>query len=228
MTTWTLCIDTSTDVCAGLARDSEVVASAHVGDNHSHVELLMPTIMGLLADAGIGLSRVDRVGVGSGPGPFTGLRVGMATAFTLEVAGNKPVKGVCSLDVMAAQWRATAPAPDEFVIASDARRKELYWARYDQTGRRGEPQVTLPTALPDLPIAGPGVAVFAELLTSRMPAGAPTSIDAGFMAAHLSQLPDAGREPMYLREPDAKPPSARKSALAGSHRRLGPAVRRTP
>lgn len=226
MTMWTLCIDTSTDVCAGLAADNEVVAAAHVGDNHSHVELLMPTIMGLLADAGISLPQIDRIGVGVGPGPFTGLRVGMSTAFTLAVAGDKPVKGVCSLDVIAAQWRASAPAPEEFVIASDARRKELYWARYDRRGREGMPHVSIPTTLPDLPIAGPGVQVFADLLGARLPVGAPTAIDAGFMAAHLSGLPDAGHEPMYLREPDATPPSTRKSALAGVHRRLGPATRR--
>lgn len=223
---WTLSIDTSTDVCTGLAQDNQVVATRHVGDNHSHVELLISTITEMLAEAGISLPQIDRIGVGVGPGPFTGLRVGMTTANVLEVASGKPVKGVSSLDVIAAQWRASAPAPDEFVIASDARRKELYWARYDVNGRVGQPQVTAPEAIPRLPIAGPGVAVFEELLSARMPAYAPTQLDAGFLAAHLDQLPDVGREPMYLREPDAKPPTARKSALAGTHRRLRPAARR--
>ena len=220
MTMWTLSIDTSTDVCAGLARDGEVKAAAHVGDNHSHVELLVPTIMDLCTRAGITPADLDRIGVGVGPGPFTGLRVGMACAFSFEAAGRVPVKGVCSLDVIAAQWQAAGDAPDEFVVASDARRKELYWARYTSAGRQGLPRVSAPTALPDMPLAGPGVAVFPDMLASRRPLGAPEALDAGFMAAHLDELADAGREPMYLREPDATPPSARKSALTGRHRRL--------
>lgn len=218
---WTLAVDTSTTVAAGLARGGRTVARALVGDSHSHAELLVPTIEGLLARAGLSWAGLTAIGVGVGPGPFTGLRVGMTTAMTAGIAAGLPVKGVCSLDVLAAQWSA-AGAPEAFVIASDARRRELYWAEYRHGERVGAPRVGAPAELPELPTAGPGVDVAAGLLSGRCPEGAPTRIDAGFLAAHLDELPDAGLEPLYLRTPDAELPSARKSALTGRHRRLRP------
>ena len=224
-TGWTLAVDTSTVVTAGLARDGRTVASEQVGDNHSHVELLVPTIQAILADAGIGWTGLAAIGVGVGPGPFTGLRVGVATAVTAGVAAGVPVTGVCSLDVIAAQWAAQG-APAEFVVASDARRKELYWAAYRDGLRVGRPQVSTPAALPELPTAGPGVHVYPDLLAPRCPQGAPLGPDAGFLAAHLHELPDAGLEPLYLRTPDAAPPTARKSALTGRRHRLRPGAAR--
>lgn len=225
MTRWTLAIDTSTQVCAGLSGNGDQVISRAVGDNHSHVELLVPTIESLLAEAGAALADVERIGVGVGPGPYTGLRVGLSAAVTLSLVSGAPLRGVCSLDLIAAQWTATGSAPEEFVVASDARRKELYWARYRDGVRVGSPQVAAPARLPELPLAGPGVDVYPQLLGTRRPAEAPRSIDAGFLAAHLDELPDAGVEPLYLRKPDAELPSARKSALNGRHRRLAPARR---
>lgn len=216
---WTLAVDTSTVVAVGLAHDGTAVAAETVGDNHSHVELLVPTIGTVLARAGIGWDGLTRIGVGVGPGPFTGLRVGMTTAITAGIVSGLPVRGVCSLDVIAARWAADG-APDEFVIASDARRRELYWARYRAGRRVGAPRVSAPTELPELPTAGPGVDVCAELLAGRCPAGAPRTIDPGLLAARLGELPDAGLEPLYLRKPDAELPSARKSALGGRRRRL--------
>ncbi|RLP06406.1 tRNA (adenosine(37)-N6)-threonylcarbamoyltransferase complex dimerization subunit type 1 TsaB [Propionibacterium australiense] len=224
-TSWTLAVDTSTVVTAGLARDGRTVASEQVGDNHSHVELLVPTIQAILADAGIGWADLAAIGVGVGPGPFTGLRVGLATAVTAGIAAGVPVTGVCSLDVIAAQWAAQG-APTEFIIASDARRKELYWATYRDGRRVGQPQVSAPAALPEQPTAGPGVLAYPELLTARHPADAPLGLDAGFLAAHLHELPDAGLEPLYLRTPDAAPPTARKSALTGRRHRLRPGAAR--
>lgn len=225
MTVWTLALDTSTVVCAGLARDGEAVASRFVGDNHSHVELLVPTIEEMLARAGTSLRQVSRIGAGVGPGPYTGLRVGLSAAVTLSLVGGAPLRGVCSLDVLAAQWSSTGQAPEEFVVASDARRKELYWARYRGGARVGTPHVGAPERMPQLPTAGPGVDVYPQLLATRRPVSAPRGIDAGFLAAHLDELPDAGTEPLYLRIPDAELPSARKSALNGRHRRLSRAGR---
>ncbi|RLP08740.1 tRNA (adenosine(37)-N6)-threonylcarbamoyltransferase complex dimerization subunit type 1 TsaB [Propionibacterium australiense] len=222
---WTLGVDTSTVVTAGLARDGRAVASEQVGDNHSHAELLVPTIQVILAGAGIGWADLAAIGVGVGPGPFTGLRVGVATAVTAGIAAGLPVKGVCSLDVIAAQWAASG-SPRDVVVTSDARRKELYWATYRDGRRVGQPQVSAPAALPELPTAGPGVLAYPELLTARHPADAPLGLDAGFLAAHLHELPDAGLEPLYLRTPDAAPPSARKSALTGRRHRLRPGAAR--
>lgn len=218
---WTLAVDTSTVVTAGLARDGRTVASERAGDNHSHVELLVPTIQAVLADAGIGWADLAAIGVGVGPGPFTGLRVGVATAVTAGIAAGVPVIGVCSLDAIAAQWAARG-APAEFIIASDARRRELYWAAYRDGRRVGQPRVSAPAVLPELPTAGPGVRVYPDLLAPRRPGDAPLGLDAGLLAAHLHELPDVGLEPLYLRTPDAAPPTARKSALTGRRHRLRP------
>jgi tRNA threonylcarbamoyl adenosine modification protein YeaZ len=144
--------------------------------------------------------------VGIGPGPFTGLRVGVAAGHTLAAALNLPVRGVCGLDVVATEWVRRGDAPEQFLVASDARRKEVYWARYDHTGRRLDgPLVSAPAELPDLPLAGPG----AHLVTADV--AGPDAIDAGLLAA--VNLPDAGLEPLYLRRPDAEVPTRVKSTL---------------
>ncbi len=213
----TLAIDTSTVVCAGLAVDGRALDGLAIGDSRSHVELITPTIQRLLAAAGLGFEDITDVVMGVGPGPFTGLRVGMSTARTLAWTLGLTPKGVVSLDVLALQWACSDAAPGrEFVVATDARRQELYWARYDAAGRRqGAPQVSAPTQLPDRPVGGPGVLVHPALLGDRIHPGAPVQLDAGFLAAHAAQLPDAGVEPAYLRKPDAAVAATRKSALGG-------------
>jgi len=200
-------IDTATDVRAGLARDGEVLATAAVHDRRAHAEQLMPLVRRLLADAGVTMAELTGVVVGVGPGPFTGLRVGVASALTLGEALGIGVRGVCSLDAVAAAW-ALAGAPEEFAVVADARRKEVYWARYDGSGRRTDgPFVTFPDQVPELPLAGPGAH-----LTGRSPSG-PVELDAGLMAARVDQMVDAGLEPLYLRRPDAEVPRTVKSTL---------------
>ena len=125
--TWTLGIDTSHHVAAGLARDGEPVASEVVPDTRAHGETLIPLVQRLCASVGIAVTDVGAYAVGMGPGPFTGLRVGIVAARTLASVSGRPLHGVCSLDVLAAQW---VDAPPEFVVASDARRREFYWALY--------------------------------------------------------------------------------------------------
>ena len=214
----TLAIDTTGEVGVGLARQGTVLAESH-GPDRLHVELLIQEIGAALASAGADLHDLTALGVGVGPGPFTGLRVGIVTATTLGRLAGLPVKGVCSLDVLAAQWQ-TLGAPGEFVVSIDARRKELYWAHYRDGQRVGDPQVSAPERIPDLPMAGSGVDVYAGLLAARRPADAPRRVSPGFLAAHLGELPDAGLEPIYLRKPDAAPPRTRKSALASGRLRL--------
>ncbi|WP_446721132.1 tRNA (adenosine(37)-N6)-threonylcarbamoyltransferase complex dimerization subunit type 1 TsaB [Luteococcus sp. H138] len=213
--TWTLGIDTSTDICIGLAQDGTIVASDRIDDRRGHAEKLMPLIQSMCARMGTAVSDITEVAVGLGPGPFTGLRVGIVTGHTIASLSGVPMHGVCSLDVVAKQWLTSDDAPDgEFVIASDARRKELYWARYDAIGRRiGEPQVSAPAELPDgLPVGGPGCTAFPELFA----AGGPQKLDAGLLAGHWRELPDAGSDAMYLRKPDAVAPTTRKSTLLSS------------
>jgi universal bacterial protein YeaZ len=206
MSSITLGIDTATDVRVGLAADGVVLASAAIADTRAHAEQLMPLVLQVLADAGRGITDLTEVVVGIGPGPFTGLRVGVAAGHTLAAALGLAVRGVCSLDIVATDWVRRGDAPEQFLIASDARRKEVYWARYDHTGRRLEgPQVSAPAELPDLPLGGPG----AHLVSADV--AGPDAIDAGLMAA--VSLPDAGLEPLYLRRPDAEVPTRVKSTL---------------
>ncbi|WP_420174605.1 tRNA (adenosine(37)-N6)-threonylcarbamoyltransferase complex dimerization subunit type 1 TsaB [Luteococcus sp. OSA5] len=213
---WTLAIDTSTDICMALAHDGRVVAQELIADRRGHAEKLMPAIVELCARAGIALHEVDEVAVGLGPGPFTGLRVGIVTAHTIASLAGTTMHGVCSLDVVAHQWVAAGGAPkDGFVIASDARRKELYWARYDATGARVDgPHVGAPGDLPQgLPVAGPGRNAYPEVFVDD----GPEQLDAGVLATRWRELPDAGSDAMYLRKPDAVAPTTRKSTLLSSN-----------
>lgn len=211
---WTLGVDTSTDICIGLAHDGRIVASDRIDDRRGHAEKLMPLIQAMCARMGIAVSDITEVAVGLGPGPFTGLRVGIVTAHTIASLAGASLHGVCSLDIVARQWLTSDDAPEgEFVIASDARRKELYWARYDASGNRiGEPQVSAPDQLPELPLGGPGCTAYPELFT----AGSPEKLDAGLLAGYWAELPDAGSDAMYLRKPDAVAPTTRKSTLLSS------------
>ncbi|WP_432559782.1 tRNA (adenosine(37)-N6)-threonylcarbamoyltransferase complex dimerization subunit type 1 TsaB [Granulicoccus sp. GXG6511] len=213
--TLVLGIDTSTDVRVGVARDGEILSRRHVADTRQHVEQLIPLTRAALTDAGAGLADVDLICVGLGPGPFTGLRVGIVAAQTLASVRGIPLHGVCSLDVIA----AATTGPAEFVVATDARRKELYWARYvvgtPLAQRIDGPHVTAPEDLPPLPVVGPGVAAYADRLPAHaQPGPGDETVDAGLLAALGTALPSAGSQPLYLRRPDAAEPTRRKSALA--------------
>lgn len=225
--TVTLGIDTATVVCAGLVIDGRVVATAAIDDRMAHVEQLTPLIRRLCADAGVGPVEVSTVVVGLGPGPYTGLRVGIVTARVLaEVAGAR-LHGICSLDVIAAQHVATqhvaardADAEDaggEFIVATDARRREVYWARYAADGTRLDgPSVAKPADVPRLPTVGPGADLHPQTLTV---ATGPRTLDPATLALLGPTLPDAGAEPLYLRRPDAAEPGRRKSVLVRGTRR---------
>lgn len=218
-------IDTSADVRVGVARDGHVLARRAVADTRQHVEQLVPLVREALADAGAGVSDLALICVGLGPGPFTGLRVGIAAAQTLAMVRRIPLHGVCSLDVVA----AAAGRDDEFVVISDARRQEVYWARYDGGGRsrRGEravrrvdgPHVGAPEDLPALPVIGPGSTLYADRLGQRPRPTGPDAVDAGLLAELGRTLPSAGEQPLYLRRPDAAAPARRKSALVKPVRR---------
>lgn len=207
--TLVLAVDTSADVRVGVARDGEVLARRHVADTRAHLESLVPLIREAFTEAGVGVPDLDLITVGLGPGPFTGLRVGIAAAQMLATVRNLPLHGVCSLDVVA----AAAGREDDYVVASDARRKELYWAHYRGTERLDGPHVSGPEDLPVLPVIGPGVQAYADRLGDRPRPDGPTEIDAGLMAALGTALPSAGTQPLYLRRPDAAEPTRRKSTL---------------
>lgn len=199
-----LAFDTATPAITAAVHDgSRVVGAAGHEGAMAHGELLVPTILEALAAAGAATSDVTEVAVGVGPGPFTGLRVGIVTALTLGRSLGVPVRGVCSLDAIAAGTRAEG----EFVVATDARRKEVYWARYDAQGRRmSDPAVDRPDVVGalGLPVVGRGTLVHPQLAGSLEGPPDPSG-------AALAELVASGRalevavEPLYLRRPDAQP-----------------------
>jgi tRNA threonylcarbamoyl adenosine modification protein YeaZ len=174
-----------------------------------HGELLMPTVRDVLAAADAAMSDVDRVAVGVGPGPFTGLRVGVVTARMLGMALGVPVVGVCTLDVLAAD-AVSQGAAEPFVVTTDARRKELFWAAYDAGGARVEgPAVDRPA---DLPVRGRlVVGTGPELYPFDRTAG-PVLPSAATLARCVAEgsCPAYDPEPVYLRRPDAVTPGPAK------------------
>jgi tRNA threonylcarbamoyladenosine biosynthesis protein TsaB len=151
------------------------------------------------------------IGVGVGPGPFTGLRVGLVTARTLAFVLDIPVYGVCSLDVIAVEAVDTGAVAEEFVVATDARRKEVYLATYDAGGLRLDgPRVDRPAdRATQLPVAGEGAVLYPDAFPH---ATGPTRPSAGWLARAITderaELLDP--EPLYLRRPDAVAPSRPK------------------
>lgn len=203
-------IDTAAGAAVGLAVDGVPVARASVEDSRLHAESLAPLIASVLSKAGLTWPDVTEIAVGMGPGPFTGLRVGIACAHTLGFALNVPVRHACSLDVLAL---AHEPDGEGFTAVLDARRHEVYWARYDAAGKRAEGPAIAPAGA--APAAGPA--------RSDDPAASPdsparawppfTPVDAGLLAARIDELPEAGPEPLYLRRPDAAVSHSAKSVL---------------
>jgi tRNA threonylcarbamoyladenosine biosynthesis protein TsaB len=144
---------------------SHVRAATHTSDRR-HAEYLAPSIMGVLAEGGASPGDLSVIVVGVGPGPYTGLRVGLATAHAMGETLGIPVHGVCTLDALAFASQREKP----FVVATDARRKEVYWARYDSyRSRVSGPEVGPPSeaAEPGLPVLGEGVALYPAVLGDR-------------------------------------------------------------
>ena len=157
MSAWTLAIDTAAGVNIGLATDGQPVDRRTETSSRRHVESLQPMIDELLAAHGIGLTELALIAVGIGPGPFTGLRIGIVTARTLAMAAGIGVRAFGTLDAIAMTWFTTNPPGTPAVVVTDARRKELYWASYDASGSRvAGPAVGAPAAHPH-PAARAGV-----------------------------------------------------------------------
>ena len=182
----TLVIDTATirTTCA-LFRGNELIFAKHHDGATEHAEVL-PKLVQAALDVE---AKIDQVVVGMGPGPFTGLRVGIVFAQVFAQAREIPCIGVCSLDGIDIDAA-------EYLVATDARRKEVYWARYQSGVRVEGPSVAPPSALTNLEIAKFGFAFTEPLYPSPH-----------LLLARAASAPV--NEPMYLRRPDAVPTSER-------------------
>ena len=200
----TIALDTSLDVRVAICDGTDVLATRGCADPRAHVEQLTP-LLGEALDAA-GRPRITRVVVGIGPGPFTGLRVGIAAAQMLAFLHEAELVSVCSLDVLAAQVsreqvsREQVAREDEFSVVTDARRGEWYHARYAAGERIGSPAVSVPDVVP-----GPHVGPVVE------GAGHVDHLDPVVLAT--GDFPTMPPQALYLRDPDAKVPTRRKSAL---------------
>jgi len=221
-----LALDTATPaVTAGvvdLTDDAVVERSVHVvHDPRKHAELLMPGVLTACTAAGLALREVEAVVVGAGPGPFTGLRVGMVTAAALGDALGVPVHGVCTLDAIAADvFAAAEDAAGPLLVVTDARRREVYWAAYDTSGARVDgPHVESPAALVErgLPVvAAAGASAGGLGWPVREPAApSPRGLVAVAAQALRAGVDPGPLEPLYLRRPDAVEPGARKKVSTG-------------
>jgi tRNA threonylcarbamoyl adenosine modification protein YeaZ len=233
-----LAFDTATAAVTVALHDGTTVLAEHTeADARRHGELLAPGIGNVLAKAGRDRTELTDIAVGVGPGPFTGLRVGLVTALALSDALCIPVHGVCTLDTVAADVMAGVFAGKSvgvpFAVATDARRREVYWALYDASGRRiTEPAVDRPQTVAPLvegmPVAGEGPVLYPDAFPDRRDPVLPSAaVLAGIAARALAAEQDAAAEtpgrpsappvpallppvPLYLRRPDAVEPAARK------------------
>ena len=214
-----LVIDTSTPaVSAGLARVDaggvELLAEKTTVDGRAHGERLAPAVAEIIRP--FGLAEIAAVVAGLGPGPFTGLRVGLVTAATIAQARGIPTYGVCSLDAIGRGSRG------DVLVASDARRKEIYWARYADGERASEPavgrasDVAAMLAAPPDAVIGEGARLYQDALglTARPP-WYPSLRALAELAADRARnaAPSETLTPLYLRRPDAVEPAGRKAVL---------------
>ena len=208
-----LALDTATPaVTVALHDGGSVIAEAGVIDARHPGELLAAVIQKALADAGAVPADLTGVVAGTGPGPYTGLRAGLVTARVLGSTLGIAAHGLCTLDVIAADAARATGGP--FLVAADARRREVYWASYRAAGQRdGEPRVSPPAELPGgLPVAGEGPCLYPDVLGEPLAPRFPSAATlAGLAAARLLAGAALGpAEPLYLRLPDARVPGPPK------------------
>ncbi len=217
-----LALDTATPaVLSGVVRldsggEVTTLAERATVRPRAHNELLVPQISECLAEADIARSELAAVVVGAGPGLFTGLRVGMVTAAAFADALGLPVHGVCTLDAIAA---AVDPSADtELVVVTDARRREVYHARYTGTRRTAGPEVG---PIAEATVDARTVLAGDQRMCTELaePVGAAVRDIAGPSAAGLvraaaetlrSGAAPAMLEPLYLRRPDTAEPRPRR------------------
>jgi tRNA threonylcarbamoyladenosine biosynthesis protein TsaB len=215
-----LAFDTATPAITVALHDGvTVLAERSTIDARRQGELLAPHIHEVLQEAGATPADLTAVAVGVGPGPFTGLRVGVVTARVLASTLGIQAVGLCTLDVLATAAVQSGAVGDSFLVTTDARRREVHWAAYlvgddRRPVRTAGPAVSAPNVVPvdGRPVVGRGAALYpAELGSGVGPLDPSAAVLAQVVAADLAAgRPLLGPDPLYLRRPDAVVPGPPK------------------
>lgn len=204
--TYLLSIDTTNGTSVAIHHDGETIVAIHHDSGMKHAELIGNSIKEALQQANLKPTQLTAVAVGRGPGLFTGLRVGIASAIMFAEAIDKPLFGIVSLDAIALEQYQNANLELPLLIHTDARRGEVNWALY-----QGLDEHQLPKC-----IAGPGVGKFDAVVNElRDIHGSIHEATGGATADFIGKLADlqlkAGASSkdvtaLYLRAPDAAVP----------------------
>jgi tRNA threonylcarbamoyl adenosine modification protein YeaZ len=205
-----LAIDTSAGTSVAVVdRDRGTLALRHESGTRSHAEVIGTLIVESLAQPPVAAAALSAVAVGMGPGPFTGLRVGIAAAQAFALGAGKPLIRVVSHDAVAFGRYAEGFARPLLVV-TDARRREVYWSAYSGVDTSGIPRR----------VGGPGLSRPEDLAEAvadypryeRLDAAEVSAASVGLLAEalHLHGRPFAGAAPLYLRSPDVTVPAAAK------------------
>jgi tRNA threonylcarbamoyl adenosine modification protein YeaZ len=197
-----LAIDTSAGTSVAVVEGEMVLSERSTEDTMRHAEVIGEMIAGVLDEAGVGPERIDEVVAGMGPGPFTGLRVGIAAARAFALGIGRPLTPAVSHDAVALdEWSAGTRGP--LLVVTDARRRELYWSSYDLgsdgASRTDGPGLCRPDELP--------YPDFERVDATQVSAGA---LGRAALIRRTAGLPVEYTEPLYLRSPDVTVPGARK------------------
>lgn len=218
-----LAIDTALAACSAAVLDTDyggIIAGDSLPMARGHAEALVPLIAGVMKRAELTFTAIDRVAVTTGPGSFTGLRVGIAAARGIALAAGKPALGISTLSAYAAPHLDQDDAV-AVIAAIDARHQQIYLQVFDPSGRIViAPRLAPITDAVRAAVEGPCriVGSAAQAIADRLPAGAPTPLlvenrdapDIDWVARMGAVLPtgQSPPKPQYLRAPDAQPQNA--------------------
>ena len=227
-----IALDTQAATAVAIIEDGRVIARAHNDSGRHHAESITPLVREALAAAGLPAqlahARIDRVLVGTGPAPFTGLRAGLVSARVLARVAGAPAYGVSALDVIARQGLDLLPPDTRVYAIADARRRELYWGSYlaagpDDVTLEGRLEVGDVTSLlaamrhaPGLVVAGATIPAHSAPALARADLGPQIELDPAVMSRIVAtrltrgESDRLGTDPLYLRRPDIQgQPTAR-------------------
>ncbi|KZD04209.1 tRNA (adenosine(37)-N6)-threonylcarbamoyltransferase complex dimerization subunit type 1 TsaB [Oceanibaculum pacificum] len=217
-----LALDTALSGCSvAILQDGRALAHRQRTMARGQAEALLPMVEAAMAEAGMAYAALDRLAVTVGPGSFTGLRIGLATARALALAAGKPLVGVTTLEAIAEGALAGHPTGKPVLVALDSRRGDLFVQLFDAGSRPlCPPQAVAPADLAALVRTGPLLLAGDAAETARDSlraaglaveiADAPAQPDARLVAAlgATRALPDGPVGPLYLRAPDVTLPKA--------------------